>query len=124
MRKIIIPALAVTALTLTGCSSEPEGPSLEEQAQQACLDAVTDRMKDPDSVQFRNITVEDRGETTTNYINEDGTKDENVPGNYWRVEGEVNAKNSFGGMVGFTEFRCEAKKSEGREMETGYLDVD
>lgn len=47
--------------------------------------ALKDRMKDPDAAQFRNEVVYRRGDTLV-------------------VCGEVNAKNGYGGYVGFRRF--------------------
>ncbi|WP_432678079.1 hypothetical protein ACRAJ3_25315 [Rhodococcus pyridinivorans] len=119
--KRMIPALLIAVVALTACGEDE--PDWAAQAKEMCLEAVANEMKDPNSTEFRDVTVEDKGPTTTNYLNDDGTRDEDVPGNYWSVEGEVNAKNGFGAMVGFRGFRCEAKKSEGRDMDTGYVNI-
>jgi hypothetical protein len=58
-------------------------------------------LKDPDSAQFRNITVEDQA-----------TFDPKVPG---IACGEVNARNSFGGYTGYVDFMVVA----GVPMEDG-----
>ncbi len=56
-----------------------------EQAIQAAKQAVADGMKDPSSAQFRNVRL-------VSYL--DGQV----------ICGEVNAKNSYGGYVGFSPF--------------------
>lgn len=56
-----------------------------EQAVQDAKQALADGMKDPSSVQFRNVRL-------VNYL--DGQV----------ICGEVNAKNSYGGYVGFSPF--------------------
>lgn len=119
--RTLLPLLVAAVFVLTACG-EPE-PDWAAQAQEVCTDAVANKMKDPSSVEFRNVTVEDKGPRTMNYRNDDGTEEDDVPGNLWSVEGEVNAKNGFGAMVGFREFRCEAGKYEGRDMSTGYVNV-
>lgn len=63
--------------------------------------AVTDSMKDPDSVHFRNLqfyyptggaAYDDKG------VNQ-------VPGTgMWALCGEINSKNAMGGYVGYTNF--------------------
>lgn len=116
--------LAAIALAGTACGSQDSGPSHEDQASSVCQEAVADKMKDPSSSQFRNVTVVDGEDTTMNFLNEDGSRDEDVPGHYWKVSGQVNAKNGFGAMVGFSDFTCEANLYEGKEMSVGYVDVD
>lgn len=49
-----------------------------------------ERLKDPDSAQFRNLVVHE-------IAKDDGTV-------LYNVCGEINAKNSFGGYVGFRPF--------------------
>ncbi|SED50712.1 hypothetical protein SAMN04490240_4064 [Rhodococcus pyridinivorans] len=118
----MIPALLIAVVALTACGEDE--PDWETQAQAMCLEAVADKMKDPNSTEFRNVTVEYAGDAATiNFENEDGTTDEDVQGEYWKVLGEVNAKNGFGAMVGFRDFECEANKYEGRDMDTGYVNV-
>ena len=85
MKRLIAVA---SALYLTGCAGVdhvgPEVP-LPPVAQQPVAQAVANQMKDPNSAEFRNWHAfqSDKG---------------------LLVCGEVNAKNSFGGYVGFTHF--------------------
>jgi hypothetical protein len=71
----LIPTLAF--------GSEPRPVTADELA--AVRHAVADRLKDPDSAQIRNVMVSPDGENLT-------------------VCGEVNAKNAYGGYVGFRKF--------------------
>lgn len=57
----------------------------EEEALEKAREAVAESLKDPSSAQFRNVRL-------ANYM---GGK---------VICGEVNAKNSYGGYVGFTRF--------------------
>lgn len=52
---------------------------------EATQKSIADSFKDPDSAKFRNVTVLDAGKTKA-------------------ICGEVNAKNSYGGYVGFRSF--------------------
>jgi hypothetical protein len=124
MKRTVVASVGAI-LFLAGCgNSGADEPDLTAQAEQICLDGIRDQLKDPNSAEFQDVTVEDRGETSMTFLNEDGSEDVDVPGNYWRVEGQVNARNGFGGMVGFRDFACEAEKYEGRDMSTGYVDID
>jgi len=57
---------------------------------------VTAEMKDPDSAQFRNVTLYKHMFTYR--------KDVLTPGGSFSLCGEVNAKNAFGGYVGYKDF--------------------
>jgi len=80
--------VAAAACLLSGCAGVdhvgPEVPLLPA-AQQGVARAVADQMKDPNSAQFRNWHA---------FQSNHGVL----------VCGEVNARNSFGGYVGFTHF--------------------
>lgn len=52
---------------------------------EAAKKTVVNKFKDPESAQFRNLSVRDQGKSRA-------------------VCGEVNAKNSYGGYVGFKKF--------------------
>lgn len=122
MRKLL-PVIAVAAFVLAACSGEQE-PDWAAQAEEMCLEAVANKMKDPNSTEFRDVTVEHGGDAATmDFQNKDGSTDKDVEGEYWEVHGEVNAKNGFGAMVGFREFECNANKYDGRDMKTGYINI-
>lgn len=94
-------------LLIGGCSSTPETPEEKDEdlkwtAIAACKNSVKAQLKDPESADFQN----ENAETVT-------------LGQSWRVTGEVNANNSFGGKVGFTEFTCDATLKEDGETVTG-----
>lgn len=120
--RTFFPVLCCALFVLTACG-ESESDYVA-QSEELCIEAVSDKMKDPTSTEFRDVVVEYAGETEMSFQNADGTTDEDVPGEYWVVTGEVNAKNGFGAMVGFRGFECEAKKHEGRDMSTGYVSVE
>lgn len=67
-------------------------------------------LKDPDAAQFRNLFV---AEYTTKY----GTK-------ITILCGEVNAKNSYGGYVGFRSFAVESDGKDWYDPITGYIHED
>ena len=85
-------ACAVVALLLAGCAGVdqvgPEVP-LPPAAQHAVAQSVANQMKDPNSAEFRNWHA---------FESQNGLL----------VCGEINAKNSFGGYVGFTHFVAHA----------------
>lgn len=76
------------AFFLFACDAPAENREsmLVEEAQQA----VTDRLKDPDSANFRDV----------------GVNDQNI------VCGEMNARNGFGGYTGYSAFWYDAKSKE------------
>lgn len=99
------------ALLIVGCTSTPETPEeknedLKWTAIAACKNSVKAQLKDPDSADFQN----EEAETVT-------------LGQKWHVTGEVNANNSFGGKVGFTEFTCDATLNEDGETVTGLATI-
>ncbi|WP_409693651.1 hypothetical protein [Limnobacter sp.] len=98
----------VTALTLSGCGPKaPKEPPLEEKISKVVEEAVKLKLKDPDSAQFRNV-----------YVKKILTEE-----NSYAVCGELNAKNSMGGYVGFKPFLAFASTKE-NEVKAGdtYLD--
>lgn len=87
----------VVCLTLAGCVAPgeewaPEAPplgrtaSITDAQMKAIRETVAYDMKDPDSVQFRNMAAT------------------RSPSGVTYVCGEVNARNGFGGYVGFSPF--------------------
>ena len=63
----------------------------------ACQDAIESQLKDPGSASYR-------GESA---VRQTGTQT-------YDVAGEVNARNSFGGMVGFKGYTCTASLDQAR----------
>ncbi len=133
MKNKVMSAAAValaTAALATGCGGNTEqaakpSADVKSEAASVCQKAVANEMKDPSSAQFRNVTVGDAmpasDETEANSAGvPTATK---TGGQYWKVSGEVNAANSFGGMVGFRTFNCEAELYDGSQMESGYVNV-
>ena len=124
--------LVCAAGVLTGCASAPPGSSPEEKVRQmsyerislhaatnasflqsktekeltdASLDAAKNQMKDPGSVQFRNVRL----------VSHPNGK---------LICGEINAKNTYGGYVGFRLFA--ASPLGATTLVTGgrYVEVD
>ena len=99
MRRYQLMSLLFLGFAVSGCSSEADLPDTgiteEENPQSAaiemCQDELAGRLKDPRSAQFQNVQAYD--------------------GIAWKVTGEMNAKNSMGGYVGFAPFRCDLLKS-------------
>lgn len=88
-----IAVLACVAGLVTACSDTDDDSWRPEAAKSACEDSVKAQLKDADSAQFRDVTATDNGNGT------------------YKVTGQVNARNSFGGMVGYTAFVCSARDS-------------
>jgi hypothetical protein len=74
--------LICAVLVITLCSSSFAKPS-ESALVSKAKEAIREQMKDPASVEFRNVILNAKSGA---------------------VCGEVNAKNSFGGYTGFTQF--------------------
>lgn len=85
-------SFALAALLLAGCAGVdkvgPEVP-LPPAAQHVVAQSVAEQMKDPNSAEFRNWHA---------FESQSGLL----------VCGEINARNSFGGYVGFTHFVAHA----------------
>ncbi|NTU73942.1 hypothetical protein HGB07_07350 [Candidatus Roizmanbacteria bacterium] len=63
---------------------EAAKPSVDQVLIEKAKDAIREKLKDPESAQFRNVRV--------------GAED------FKPVRGEVNAKNSYGGYIGYDKF--------------------
>jgi len=86
--------LAIAPLLVSGCAGiDHAGPevALPPAAQRVVANAVANQMKDPNSTEFRNWHA---------FESDNGLI----------VCGEVNAKNSFGGYVGFVHFVAHASQ--------------
>ncbi|WP_336791810.1 hypothetical protein [Gordonia malaquae] len=87
-------AAVVMATGVAGCSNSDSEPSREEMAIAACRAEVGNKLKDPESAEYRNETA----------IESPASSDSNL----WAVTGEVNAANSYGAKAGFAPFTCDA----------------
>jgi hypothetical protein len=85
-------AIALKTSGLGSSSLVSEEDQFRARATVALRDAVKERMKDPDSIQFRNVEV-------FHHKAKDVT-----PAGVYVLCGEVNAKNSYGGYTGFSLF--------------------
>ena len=85
----------------------PFAAGASEQEEAAVMAAVAALMKDPDSVQFRNVQ-------TVVYNTEVGRSA--------YVCGEFNAKNSYGGYVGYRRFFKSATLATGRSSTAPILE--
>ena len=72
---------------------------------EASVDAIRNRMKDPASAQFRNVRLRPYGSGQV-------------------VCGEVNAKNSYGGYVGFVPFVASAFVGRLEETDRRYPSIN
>lgn len=75
-------ALVIPAALMVGCAPD------NEQIIALVTPVIANKFKDPDSAHFRNLKV----------------VQVNSPALKWYVCGEVNAKNGFGGYVGYERF--------------------
>lgn len=74
--------LVLLCVSLSSAAPADNGAQAAIEKGQA---AITRQLTDPESAQFRSVTASQRGDK-------------------WIVCGEVNAKNQFGGYVGFKRF--------------------
>lgn len=88
MRHSLLLIIAGASLSAIGCS---RGPDLETVA----LKAAKQNARDPDSVTVRNVRLQ-----------------KTEMGGVTAICGEVNAKNGFGGMSGWTNFGVEQDGSK------------
>jgi len=94
------------------------GP-LPENWQQMVKDAITERLKDPDSAQFKfdkepTLGTEASPQPADPMSAECKKLNVEIPARYtfsynWKIEVKVNAKNSFGGYVGYKEYDVRIK---------------
>jgi hypothetical protein len=104
--KISLYSALATLVLISSCATAPtvqeqgaadygEQPTHYEEAIHAYFDST---LKDPSSVQYRNITAPSKG-----YI-----RGPLIAGGHvtygWTVSAAVNAKNSYGGYVGFRTY--------------------
>lgn len=106
MNKTRIFFTALLSIVLIGCASTPSPetlanayfgspPESDEFAQSTMAQYIEQSLKDPESAQYRNFRSEGKGWYGGGvYKRHFG----------WRYSVEVNAKNSFGGYVGFRQY--------------------
>lgn len=97
MKRTMMTLASLAVLTAGACSTSNETTpeQYEELAESVCQDAVRDVLKDPGSAEFEDIA--------TSLV---------VDGEEWKVTGQVNANNSFGGKVGYQGWSCTATYTE------------
>lgn len=93
-----IISFTLIAIILAGCGKNPE-----EQAITLVKSDVSNYFKDPSSTMFRNVVSVDRGNSQ------------------WAVCGEVNAKNGFGGYVGYIQFYGETQIQDSTMVATSSI---
>ena len=110
-----IVVLAPIAMVLSACgaatsttptSSTPSQQEIEASVIDTCQGSVKKELKDPDSAKFEDwkawvVTHHDKPPRVSNYHPENGDK-------LYSAGGNVNAKNGFGGYVGYQMYGCDA----------------
>lgn len=95
---------AAVGLSLTACTMS------EGVAVSAAQDMIAKQFKDPDSAQFQNVRLVDPGSN---------------PNRHWgTICGEVNARNGFGGYVGFKQFSAHLEYTDDGQLEISALTLD
>lgn len=110
-------SLLIAALLVSGCATSVDGTKFSgkfEKPTQSTISSIGDspefadakaksyilsRLKDPDSAQFRTISAPYAAYTNSLWMLGAGGE---ITWIGWAVDVEYNAKNSFGGYVGFT----------------------
>jgi hypothetical protein len=112
MKRMLVPFITAVSL-IAGCTTKrvPEaqcGPRPSEQeitsAVQSYIQSVN--WKDPDSVRFRNVTMQSCRAIYNGLVNGGGYT------TGWEIDFEINAKNSYGGYTGF-ETKSVIRASDG-----------
>jgi hypothetical protein len=111
-----IVVLAPIAMVLSACgaatSTTPTTPTTQSEQEieaaviDTCQGSVKKELKDPDSAKFEDwkawvVTHHDKPPRVSNYHPENGDK-------LYSAGGNVNAKNGFGGYVGYQMYGCDA----------------
>jgi hypothetical protein len=100
---IALPANVSSSAVKNSAKKEASKPSPDQILIEKAKDAIRERLKDPESAQFRNIRV--------------GKED------FKPVRGEVNAKNSYGGYIGYQKFYVDFGR-DGVVLENECLDLE
>ncbi|MDP0398921.1 hypothetical protein [Tsukamurella strandjordii] len=109
-------------LALAGCGgSGAESAPTDDQAADACKERIARKVDDPSSIQYRRVAVERRADITNSFTSKtnssgysDGFDDPSSVtmvsnATSWRVTGEYNAKNAYGGYNPFKAFSCDVR---------------
>lgn len=80
--------VAPTLFLLSACDDFSSFTEKKPSVNDRCVALVKDRLKDPESAIFKNVSAFERPD-----------------GSLLVCKGEVNAKNGFGGYMGFKEFK-------------------
>lgn len=109
--KHIVLVLAVAGLLTAGCSTATDDTDQRAGlAEKICKQEVAERLKNPDSAQWRNVETEVVSETDA-----------------WKFTGEVSGENSFGGRNGYVTWACVATydyDTKGVHADTVRVDSD
>lgn len=94
MNLVTATVVTLSLLTSTNLAASPNVPAGTQSTQEKIIelgkDAVRERLKDPESANFRNLNIH---------------KGRSPVENTYYVCGEVNSKNGFGGYAGFAPFQ-------------------
>lgn len=105
MRKLF---LIIATMLMSGCATAP--PTQDEIAnadygaappaayQNDVKQYFAESLKDPESVKYKEITAPEKGWVTLSFVEGGGR----VYG--WLVRATINAKNSYGGYIGYTTY--------------------
>ena len=109
MKQILFPIIIVFSALLSGCVTTPTSPTASqiaaadhgvkpsaEQVKTAIQKSIDSKYKDPDSALVKNTTEPEKGVLTLTSIAHGSSFKYG-----WLVTFEVNAKNSYGGYVGY-----------------------
>jgi hypothetical protein len=121
---IRIAVLAPIAMVLSACggttsttpttSSTLSQQEIEAAVIKTCQGSVKKQLKDPDSAKFSDwkawiVTHHDKPPRVSNYHPENGDT-------LYSAGGNVNAKNSFGGYVGYQMYGCDASVTKSDDV--------
>lgn len=104
MKKTTVLTVLVIVASAAAHAAPPSPKEINDAAREG-KELARERMKDPESAKLRNLFVSSRGPTET----------EDSLANVLFLCGEINAKNSYGGYIGFHRFA--ASKEGGFTLE-------
>jgi hypothetical protein len=104
--------MLAASLTLAACAATPPTPTEVQQAdygaqpvhyREAIAAYLREQLKDPLSVQYGEISAPEKGFFSTKMGLAYGGRTKRAYG--WLVNASINAKNSYGGYVGFKTYQ-------------------
>lgn len=105
--------IAMTATT-PAAHADPSEQEIQAAVVDTCQGSVKKQLKDADSAKFQDwkawvVTHHDAPPRVSNYHPENGDK-------LYSAGGDVNAKNSYGGYVGYQAYGCDAAVTTGGDV--------